>query len=388
MTAPQDATPRQPRVGSLIRAGEWWNYKGPVVAAFCYLTILWDGTDAPVRRTVMAVVLFLVALLGVGGLGHVVNDLADQEQDRRVGVRRSATALSSRRRSALLVGLSILAGVPWLVLDVDGIAIALLVLELALLLAYSLPPVRAKERGAQALWVDAAYAYVVPIALAFATFGSVLDTELETGPVVAALVWATVAGLAAIAQHQASHIDADRVARTGTWAIDVGREAATRWVSRLVVAAAVAFIALLAALVDSVPTVFVWSSLAVLWQAGQLTAVRLQQLPDERPPITFGVRDHVLGPLESRWLSLIVLLTLVVRSTDFWPLLLLHVVLFGAPLFAVVSVELHRVRVLVTFLAHRSRGDDAHAVARRVGSGPTHIDVVRRGWRSVRRRLS
>ena len=114
---------------------------------------------------------------------------------------RPAANLGPRRRAAVLGGLTVMAVVPWLLLPASPAVWLLLGLELALLVGYSVPPVRAKERGPLALVFDASYAYVVPIALTFAAFGQqdVGSVEDLTPLVVTSLAWAFATGLRGIA---------------------------------------------------------------------------------------------------------------------------------------------------------------------------------------------
>ncbi|MEL7209993.1 MAG: UbiA family prenyltransferase, partial [Actinomycetota bacterium] len=227
------------RMPSLTRAADWWSHKVPIVLAVAFLVLLGSGPapEIGVGQASWSVLAFLVAVIGVAGLGHVINDLFDAEQDRAAGRARAAAEAGPRTRLALFAGLTAAALVPWTYLPADALVWGLLGLELALLVGYSTPPVRAKERGGLALLFDASYAYVVPLALAVATFSNLpVGPSDDLGAITAAvLVWSLAVGLRSIVFHQIDDLEDDRAAGVNTWVVRVGRPTARKVLGPLLV---------------------------------------------------------------------------------------------------------------------------------------------------------
>lgn len=340
-------TSRLGRAQVVTRTEDWWHHKVPVVLAFGYVVFL-GPSGVPVidaADAALALLAFITSIIGVAGLGHMVNDLFDAEQDRRVGRMRAAANLGPRRRAALLGGLAVIAVVPWLLLPSSPAVWILLGLELALLVGYSVPPVRAKERGALALVFDASYAYVVPIALTFAAFGQqdVGSVDDLTPLVVTSMAWAFVTGLRGIAFHQIDDLDDDRVAGTRTWAVRLGRERALRRVTPVALVEPVLFGAVVLTLTERVPLLPLWMVLVVGWRSFQLRFLAgyessIQHLDAEQRLRRLGF--EILNDVYERWLPILVLLTLAVRSPGYWFLVIAHTLVFDNGIVGFVSRDL------------------------------------------------
>jgi colanic acid/amylovoran biosynthesis glycosyltransferase len=156
------------QLASAIRLRNWWKAKAANLLAVLYSVTL--ITALPFPRALVLLAAAVITILGIGGLGHVVNDLSDIPVDAAAGKPNLLAGFSSWRRAALILGLLALALLPWLVLPLDRLSVALLLIEFALLLAYAIPPVRLKQRGIWSLLTDAAYAYALPAILAAHTF--------------------------------------------------------------------------------------------------------------------------------------------------------------------------------------------------------------------------
>jgi len=331
----------------VTRAGDWWHHKVPVVLAFGYVVFL-GPSAVPVigaADAALTLVAFVASIIGVAGLGHMVNDLFDAEQDRRVGRMRAAANLGPRRRTALLACLLAMAVTPWLLLPSSPTVWALLGLELALLVGYSVPPVRAKERGALALLFDASYAYVVPLALTFAAFGQQdVGSVEDLGPlVVASLAWSLATGLRGIAFHQIDDLDDDIRAGTRTWAVRLGHERALRRVTPVALLEPVLFTAVVLALTERMPLLPLWMVLIVAWRSFQLRFLAgyessILHLDAEQRLRRLGF--EILNDVYERWLPILVLLTLAVRSPGYWFLVVAHTLVFDNGLVGFVSRDL------------------------------------------------
>ena len=180
---------------------------------------------------------------------------------------------------------------------VDGSTIALVVLELLLLLAYSVRP-SGQGTGQAASWVDAGYAYVVPIALTLSTFASSGTPSSRPVPL-SPRSCGEVVGLARDRRAPGEpRSPTDRVAGT-----TLGRSHRSRTChscgprARLV--EAVAFVVFMVQLVDRCPGALWTLPSRWLWQGVQLAALRLLGQPARRSSV-IATPLYVLAPGDAR----------------------------------------------------------------------------------------
>jgi 1,4-dihydroxy-2-naphthoate octaprenyltransferase len=215
------------RLLTMVRAPLWWTPKVlPVVAAAALAAIT---AEVPGRGGVARVLAMVVSALGVAAFAHLVNDLSDREADRRAGKRNAAADASSATTFALLGATLALAVAPWLVVRIEAAPMLVLAALVATSIAYSVPPLRLKQRGLVGVVADAAVAHVLPTLFAFVLMG----TAGRTGPTwwaatVAAVVWSFGFGVRSIVVHQILDAEGDRRAEVATLAVRRGVHRAAR----------------------------------------------------------------------------------------------------------------------------------------------------------------
>ncbi|HEY5412023.1 MAG TPA: hypothetical protein VIJ94_14980, partial [Caulobacteraceae bacterium] len=135
----------------LVRPWAWWLNKVPLSVTLVLLLV--DG--GPLTFTAMAsLALVVLSVCAVGNYGYALNDLYDIEEDTRTGRPNAALALGRRRTGWIVAGSAAAALIlGWLAAGAWGGALALGVLMLPL--AYSVPPLRIKERGWLGVAADA-----------------------------------------------------------------------------------------------------------------------------------------------------------------------------------------------------------------------------------------
>ncbi|MEZ5138970.1 MAG: UbiA family prenyltransferase [Acidimicrobiales bacterium] len=315
------AAPR--RRGALVRAGNWWDHKVPPVVGVAALALASSG-----RRDASALVdllLLLASISGIAAFGHVVNDWADIEADERGGKRNVLAPLAPAQRAALVGATAAVGLVPWIALPAVGSARAALAVEVALLLAYSLAPLRLKHRGWAGAVADAAYAYAVPFALVILLFGG--------GGRVAALAGAfgLLCGLRGILWHQVGDLEADRAAGVETIAGRLGPSRTEAVVASWLLPVE---LGLAAALVVALGEAwFTWTVVAfVAWRLFQVLLLW-------EPPLRLGAVAEARGRVEvlgfefvnefvERWLPVAALLVLAPGSWWWWPAIAVYLVTF------------------------------------------------------------
>jgi 4-hydroxybenzoate polyprenyltransferase len=224
------------RVAGLVqgatRWNEWSESKLPLLltALFYQALLAHSAADQALEPAALLGrfgVILAVACLGLA-FGYALNDFADRDVDRRAGKASLLGALGPLAGGALVVGLAV-AGVAslWLFYGQP------LVIELGLLCylvgaAYSLPPLRLKERGFLGLVVGAAAQGSVPALAIFAVFDD-LGWEAALFGCLFLLV-----GLRWMLVHQLIDLGADRETGVRTYVADQGRERALWQLRRLV----------------------------------------------------------------------------------------------------------------------------------------------------------
>ncbi len=328
--APMEAGARRARLFEhlfhRLRLSEPWRFKAPFLISIPYFLLFTGG--APFAQSVTAIVCALLTIWGIAGLGYLSNDMFDREADREAGRRNGAAELSPGRL-ALTFALLLAAGLgPWvLYFPVDAVSASLLAAEAALLLAYSAPPVRLKDKGWMGAAADALYAHVTPALLAAYTFHALTGRVYgDFGAFAAALAgWQFFQGLRNILTHQLSDADNDRASGSATFVTRHGERATDRWLETAVVPLELLGFALFTATAArSMPILAAGWPLYAVVTAGIFRFNYKQPL---RGPLTDRL-DRFLNEYYLRWMPLVVLAGMCWRDGRMGWLLALHLALF------------------------------------------------------------
>lgn len=373
---------------TLVRSGQWWDYKIPPVIATAAI-VLGAGAALDVRKLVHLVV-FLVATVGVAAFGHVVNDLADIKTDALAGAPNRMAPLDRSARVAVLATTVVAGALPWLWLPHSVGVMALLGLEVALLVGYSVRPVRLKDRAAAGVVADALYAYVVPVLLSGATFTQVAQVRAPSASVVVAVSsWMLLMGLRGILWHQIADLAHDRRAGTRTLATRLGADRSGRVLGVLVVVELVSAAATLLALAaDSgrwwLP---VFGALYLLYRSFQLTVLWSEPL---RPVTLKHAAGRVrfigfvlLNEFIERWLPIAALVALAIRAPIGWLAVAAHLLLFENAVVEFVRRDLPMLPDALNRLAHERKArrqirQVALARQRAASTGPAPVSDSQR----------
>jgi 4-hydroxybenzoate polyprenyltransferase len=202
----------------LVRPRAWWFNKLPLSVTLVLLLL--DGRPLSVDALVVLVIVTLT-VCAVANYGYAVNELFDIEEDAHAGRRNAAAAVGVRRMWGI-VGASALCaeGLAAVLAGAPG-AIATL-LELGLPLAYSVPPLRMKERKWLGVWADGLAAHVYPALLALLAVTQWTLRPVSAPLVICVVVWSAAAGLRGVLSHQLHTADRDRTAGLSTVVHDFG----------------------------------------------------------------------------------------------------------------------------------------------------------------------
>jgi len=164
----------------LIRWEEWYDSKLPLLAATAYYLAMchslpWPDAVARYSLSIIFCALFLA-------YGYAVNDYSDLEVDKLAGKRKLIAEIPRTNTLVLLIALVLLGIIVLLPYYQDRKVILAVVLCYMLGTAYSLPPIRLKERGIASLLGSAIAQRSLPALVIGAVWDSVCFCQVKTGP--------------------------------------------------------------------------------------------------------------------------------------------------------------------------------------------------------------
>lgn len=332
--------------------------------AMAYYALL-GGALPPLRETLFQFAVFLIAVIGIAGFGHVFLDIFDGDEDRIRGQHNTWTEASHARRYLTIAALFAASWIPWVFIPIGRFGIILVVAEFLMFALYAVPPVRLKERGFPGIMTDSLYAHVLPALWTWIPFAhlTLADTPLWFG--LMAATWAFVVGIRELMFHQAVDARTDRAAHVNTYGARRGRAELMSQVDRLIPLELVAFALLVGALSVRTPLVAIGLALYLPWSVWKVRYLWLQPVNvfdqskiDERVTI---ICRRILSPFYFVWMPLLLVTALSLRDLSYAILLVLHVAIFR--------------KIIVQFVLHE--GDDIAGAMRRLRRGAVMRPPVR-----------
>lgn len=310
------------RVSRTVRAGNWWLSKLAPLLGLAAVQVL-RFEHEPLRAVQLLVGALVVTGGAVGAYGHVVNDAFDITADRRAGKVNRIAGVRPAVRGLLAVSLLVVALAPAMVLDFGRTATVLLVVELLLPAAYSIPPVRLKERGLLGVLADAGAAHVLPALIVWTAFTPPggASSLLLLGAIA---VWTVCLGTKNILRHQLLDREADRSAGVRTFVAAAPRGRIRRVLALIVYPGElIAFGVLVLLLVGVVPLVAIALVVYLLLDLVKL-ALGWDFLPQaDRPDVSWPHLPLISNTFYEVWFPLATAIELTWYRPTFFPLLLL-----------------------------------------------------------------
>ena len=218
------------RLFRVIRWERWAGSKLPLLLGAFLLSI--GLTDTTPSLALAGAVQLTVHIVGYASFGYLVNSLADIRQDEAAGKGSVFSGWSMRRaRTAVLVSVGIAAGPLIIGADAHPAALGSMGISMVVAAAYSLPPLRLKERGVLGALSSSLAQRSLPALTIFCYFEAYSLAPL----VYCALT--LVIGLRFILVHQVDDLAADQISGTRTLATRRGAEALKRVVTVLLLPA-------------------------------------------------------------------------------------------------------------------------------------------------------
>jgi 4-hydroxybenzoate polyprenyltransferase len=154
------------------RIQEWLKHKTPFLLGMAFM-FLYLG-EVSFWQSIFLLFPWFLSYLGMASFGYWINDCFDIEQDRKANKPNMTAQYSVVERFKVSIYLLALALLPWLFsyTNYNYFLWVLLFLQIGILLVYSIPPIRFKEKAYFNLVIDAAYAYLFPVAITWIACGS------------------------------------------------------------------------------------------------------------------------------------------------------------------------------------------------------------------------
>jgi 4-hydroxybenzoate polyprenyltransferase len=307
-----------------LRLSNPWRYKAPLLMAVPYFMLVFSEIDT--WMAIKFILLSYITIIGIAGLGYLINDYSDREKDGLAGKTNALIDMSMGRIRLLFLLFGVLAVAPWFIFPMTVWSLFLLVLELGLFAAYSLPPIRLKERGIAGVLTDSLYAHVVPTILAAYTFWLIDDRNYHAfGTFVVVFgLWQLILGIRNIVLHQLKDANADRNSGTRTWMLDWGAEKSRRWTRWLLVLEVLAFLANCFFFLKNMPLFLI--VLLAFWSL-RWWEDYVRNISTGKDRLRFSAH-YYLDDFYIRIFPLVVIFYLIPDRIDVLPILILHVALF------------------------------------------------------------
>ncbi len=363
-----------------LRTQKWWSSKMPPLLGVAGLAILRSQISAP-----DAYARIVAALFGSGiaaaGFAYVINDIFDIENDRVAGKENRMAALAPATRWVLAAGLLAACFLPTLWVDYGGLALILLGVECAGLAAYSVPPIRLKERRALGAAGDAAIAHLLPTLFLVATFTHpTAGISRGDAPwIVALAIWSAATGMKNILWHQIVDREADSASGLATLATTVDVDTVRAWIyKRCYPVEAGAFLAVVVTSLGVAPGLAVALAVA-LARDGLRVVLGWRYVFDASCEAARGPHLPLIdNRFYETWFPLVVAIHAAMLHTAYWGLPAILLLAFGPNFHRELSESWTAVLASIALIPASWRGwrlevhgDAAATMARR----------PRRGWR-------
>lgn len=221
-------------LGDMTRWTEWSQSKTPALAGGIFVALSSSG-PMPLGQFVA----WFLASTGILAFGYAINELSDREIDKLAGKPNAFADLTSVQAALSIVGISAISLLPLLLLFRETASTVLIVAGVVLAAAYSLPPVRLKERG----WFGIVAAGIAQRAIPLAAGLALLTVPHLVSFALIALF--SIVGIRWMLLHQLVDSECDRKSGLSTIVSSKGEDAVISWFVRILIPAEISLILIL-----------------------------------------------------------------------------------------------------------------------------------------------
>lgn len=309
-----------------LRTHIWWKAVVPQAMGWVYFGWLMGYTENHDKW--FQTLWFLVSLLSTAAFGYLFNDWCDIESDKKAGKENLLSSWPPAMQIVFLLLLAIAALGSWYMLDKGWMVNALYALQILSLLAYSLKPIRLKERALLGVLCDAFYGHVNPALITLTFF---LDAETRSPVLILLLslvaIVSAIKGVRNILLHQIDDRKKDQRSGVNTFVVKNGALFALTYINNFL-KSEILFLVLLVGVISYLFPPFVLSLLLfALITYLKFSGWKLSYLPKRQLQFKFL---FFLNNYFEEYLPLFVLIILCVHQPWLSFLLPLHLILFPA----------------------------------------------------------
>lgn len=309
------------KLTKLIRLSEWWQYKMAPLAAMGYATALY--CDADVLALLPGLLMVVVSAMFGAAYVSVLNDFTDIDEDLAAGKYNRQSKLTPVQRRLLLAASAIPGFLFLFFFYGDSLPTLFYFLSGVSFTAYSMPPMRLKNKGVWGVVADASGAHLFPTLTIAAAIFHFAGKNTDAVWMISAAVWAFAYGLRGILWHQFSDRMNDTESGTSTYAVK--REIYNFWIiAKGILAVEVLALCVLLAYLN-MPLLWLVFGLYIIGVAIARTFFNIKVIAILPVP---GRNYIFLNTFYQLFWPVAVLLVVALQQPGTWWLLLLHLVLF------------------------------------------------------------
>ena len=312
-----------PPFKGIFRVKDWWWSKAALLMGLVYLFAAWYKISFP--EFIPLAGLSLITITGFAGLGYLFNDLFDIEKDALGGKRNFLAGKPGGFIIILFLLSAVFVLAPWLFLPKTTLSFVLIAVQLLLFMAYSIPPVRLKERGWAGIVADALYAHGIPSVLAAYTFALAAHHLFSNGAILLLFGWQTISGIRNILLHLAEDVDADKRAGSKNFVAGLETSKLELMLAALIVLEWVFCLGFFTSLL-AVNQLFSICLLVILSLSATTFMLFVEK---EAPPFLKSTWSFFPNSIYEKWLPLTYLIILAVGDIRFAMLLAAHLTVFN-----------------------------------------------------------
>lgn len=326
----------------LLRANLWWNAVVPQVLGWVYFSMLYvadntlrrfQGCSPPLETDAAIYLLFFVSLIGISSFGYLFNDWCDKEADKAAGKTNLLAAYKPWIAVVIVIAPLLLGTLSWIVMQSEmghdrfHHSNILFTCQLLLLVVYSQPPVRLKDRAALGVIADAVYGHLNPVFVTLAVFFP-FSTGNKWAIVFFTILFAvcSIKGLRNILLHQLHDRKSDAKARTNTAVLNYGALKTIGFINRILIPSEAVALTMLVLVISYKFPPFVISYLLFLFMNYlKFSGWKIHDLPARQLKFKFL---HFLNDYYESWMPVFFLIILTSLQIEFLFLLILHLIVF------------------------------------------------------------
>lgn len=304
----------------------------PQVLGWVYFNLLLSNSPdlAPATWWIDVVMVFFLALVSISVFGYLFNDLCDVEGDKIAGKPNALGGFHPLRRIAF-VATALAAGIfAWINIGVKEPfkkwADILFALQILTLIAYSLEPIRLKNRAETGVIADASYGHLNPVLITFAVFYDQPILKWATAFFICLILVCSLKGIRNILLHQIEDRKQDRKANINTAVIKYGPVAALNFINRVLLPIEFVLLLGLTALISyRFPPFAIAMILFLGFTYLVISGWKLSDIPKRQLRFKFL---YVLNDFYEGWMPVFFLLLIALQWHQYAFLLILHLILF------------------------------------------------------------